>query len=253
MIRLRLAALAGSAALLAPVVPPASASSLAFTGIRPGIWLTFSSALGNAALGGRCTANFVFQTTAGAFDPAQQLYLGTAGHCVTLGQVVYGIVLRPDTATTVVVRIGAVVVDDDGAPDFGLIEIDPALNDWVSPSVAHLGGPTGVYNGPGNVPAALTGHGTGIGVGGTPRPGMLGAFNGGAFFMTGVSTAGDSGGPIITADGLAVGQLHFSSTTAVPGTTINGRSIQDALSVAGKPLSTCPTPTPWALPGCPPV
>jgi hypothetical protein len=204
-----------------------------------------------------CTANFVFQTTAGAFDPAQQLYLGTAGHCVNLGQIVQAVAIAPGSTNPVLVTVGPAVVDDD-TNDFALVEIDPALNSWVSPSMAHWGGPTGVYAGPSGGVVTWVGHGGFVG-GAVPRAGTLTAFRTADIEVATPDVSGDSGSPVTTIDGLAVGELRAvyppnGLLNGVPaGIRAIGPSIGRMLSVGGKPLATCPTRTPWPLPGCPAV
>jgi hypothetical protein len=284
MTRCRLAALAGAAVLLTTLAPatattdgwytpelarrvdaagaagvplPAGgrddvpSTTLTYTGIRPGTWLVLPPAPEVTDVLARCTANFVYQPAAGEFDPAGVLYLATAAHCVTLGQPVHAVVVAPGTSDPVVVRIGVVVLDSDTAADFALVEIDPAFNGWVSPMVAGWAGPTAVYGGPGRVPAVLSGHGTVVGTGGTARPGFLGPFDGGAFVMNVVGADGDSGAPIVTADGLAVGHLRTVFSLDGISTSIQGRSVQQALAVTDKAIATCPVAVPWPLPGCP--
>lgn len=121
---------AGRMPLPGIMVPVSSAAS---TGIRPGQLLI----VGGAAGGSLCSANFVFSDPAPA-PGAPRHYVGTAGHCGEVGN------------------------------DFALVSIDPALDSWVSPSVAHWGGPTGSFAGAGPAPVHHTGWGLGVGAGGTP-------------------------------------------------------------------------------------
>lgn len=240
-------------------VPPGGrddipASSISFTGIRPGTWLLVPPSPAVTDIRRRCTANFVYQDASGGFDPSREVYIGTAAHCVTFGQDVHAVVAAPGDATALVVRIGTVVLDAT-AEDAALVQIDSALRDWVSPSAAHWGGPTGIYPGPGNVPAVITGHGLVFGETGTPRAGLLSL----SYIWNGPAADGDSGAPIITSDGLAAGHL-FGVTTGreIPevgrvdiGVSSQVRSVQSAIAASGKSLVTCPTRTPWPLPGCP--
>jgi hypothetical protein len=257
MIRLRLVALA--ATLLTPLAPAAHATpatSLAFAGIRPGTLLVMGSATPvNSFDVSACTANFVYQDAPGAFDPSQQLYIGTAGHCVDLGETVRAIAVAPGQTTPVLVTVGTVVLDDDNlSHDLALIAIDPAMNAWVSPSVAYWGGPTGVYTGPSNgiTPGTQVGQGGGVG-GFVPRAGLI-DYSGGNFFRwTSLTTLGDSGSPVTTADGLAVGDLVRLSSTDPAWIESVGPTVALMQTVSGKTLSTCPTRTPWPAPGCPVV
>jgi len=170
---IRLAAFVGAACLAASVAP-VHATSYAFVGIRPGTLITTTTLQGTKTkFGGFCTADFVFQPTAGAFDPTQQLYIGTAGHCANVGDIVRAVV-TPGATNPVLVPIGTVVQNYAPPDDFALVAIDPALNSWVSPSMAHWGGPAGVYTGTAGagVVATFIGH-VGL-VGDTvPRAGEL--------------------------------------------------------------------------------
>ena len=242
-VHLRLAAVAAVAVLLAVAPAGRAEPSVGPVVIQPGIQLSTPT--------GRCTANFVFQSTAGPFDPSQQLYIGTAGHCGSLDDIVDTTLAAGASGT----RLGTIVHDDDGAADFALVAIDMALNNLVSPSVRHLCGPVGVYTGPGNVVVGISGHGSAIGTGGTPRYGLLGPTSAGGAHAAIVTSGGDSGGPFVTTDGLAVGQLHCSCAVGQIGLGASAdiRSIQAAITSSGKVFVTCPTATPWARPGCPPL
>lgn len=241
-----LAAFTTAAALLTVGAPASRAVPNPRTHlIQPGVQLTIG--------GGTCTANFVYQDTPGPFDPTQQLYIGTAGHCGSLG----GAVSIPAAAvlghSVQTYPIGTVVFDDDSGADFALVAIDRPLNDWVSPSVRHLGGPVGVYTGPGRIPVAFSGHGRVVGTGGTPRYGLLNAMSATGGTATIVTAYGDSGGPFVTTDGLAVGLLHGSFMLGEPGIGASAQIPRVYASVAGVSMATCPTATPWYLPGCPPA
>lgn len=245
MSSLRLTALA-AAACLAAAGAPASASSLAFTGIRPGTLLMFEA-------GNFCTANFVFQTTGNVFDQTQQLYLGTAGHCGALGESVTAVFVAAQGNRSTVMRvIGTIVVDDD-VDDFALIELDPALNRWVSPSMAWWGGPTGVHPA-GRSTVTWTGHG-GFAGGAVPRVGQLTGYNSTTIQVANTAdAAGDSGAPVTTVGGLAVGSLTGVDGLGVPaGTVATGPSIARMVALAGHPLAWCTSATPWPGAGCPAV
>lgn len=263
--RLRLAALAGAACLTSLVAPttPATASSFAFLGIRPGTLITTAEVSRTPQPGGFCTANFVFQESGSVFDPTQQLYLGTAGHCVELGDSVQAVAVTDGNGFTNVLRIGTVVLDAESTDDFALIKLDQAINQWVSPSTAYLGGPTGVYTGAGGVSVTLVGH-AGIAAGNAlPRVGTLGggfAHTNPTFtFGNTVIVQGDSGAPVSTLDGLAVGEQTnlVGSGGGGLGTPagVNGRgvTISRMLALSGKVLAVCADGKPWPLTGCPTV
>jgi len=215
--------------------------------IQPGVQVATPSGL--------CTANFVYQAGSGTFDPSGTLYIGTAGHCGSLGDTVYVAV----AAGTGRIRLGTIVHDDDGGPDLALIQIDADLNSRVSPSVRLIGGPTGIYApGTSPVPVGFSGHGSGIGTGGTARYGLLTASGSNATIVT---ASGDSGGPFVTTEGDAVGLLNWSggkqeaSNPIGIGANAHIRRVQDTVTVSATVLKlvTCPTATPWPNPGCPPV
>lgn len=202
---------------------------------------------------GRCTLNFVYQATSSTFDPSQQLYIGTAGHCGSLGDSV-DVAAVTDAGGRQ--RLGTIVHDDDGTADFALIKIDLTLDSLVSPSVRLIGGPVGIYT-PGSdpVPVGFSGHGSAIGTTGTARYGLLAASGS---LATIVTASGDSGGPFVTRAGLAVGLLHWSGgyqgeiNRIGVGVEAKIRTVQAAIASAGMTLVTCPTAMPWARPGCPP-
>jgi hypothetical protein len=262
MSKLRLTALTAAACLVAAVAPAAHASSLAFTGIRPGTLLLFirhGARVYDTTISG-CTASYVFQTTGNAFDPSQQLYLGTAGHCASVGDNVDAAYVPPGGGGTVTTHIGTVVFDGNptdlltDSNDFALIAIDPSLNGIVSPSMAYWGGPTGVYTGSSSV---VTWTGNAGFVGGTvPRVGQLVRNDDLIAVNPTVAAEGDSGSAVNTIDGLAAGSLVAVTTMTTEfnaGTRAWGPSIASMLALAGHPLATCASAKPWPLPGCPPL
>ncbi|HVF06760.1 MAG TPA: hypothetical protein VNA20_18130 [Frankiaceae bacterium] len=246
--------------LPADVAGDAATAAIAFAGIRPGTLLLFVRRTGTRDVEvSNCTANFVFQETAGAFDPSQQLYLGTAGHCIdATGEAVTAVAVAPGTTTPVVITVGTVVLTTPAPDDFALIAIDPALNSWVSPSVAYWGGPTGVYGGSAGGIGTMVGYG-GYAGGAVPRAGELTVYNSTQFRLRYPGAVGDSGGPVLTAEGEAVGEIsEFEDGTdplgpRLVGVGSVGPSLPRMLALSGKALSTCPTRTPWPLAGCPPL
>ncbi|HVF05608.1 MAG TPA: hypothetical protein VNA20_12275 [Frankiaceae bacterium] len=249
------------------------ASGLGFVGIRPGSWMIAPAG---------CTMNFIFQggttsTTGGkkprsgpkdrsvvsakagstAFDPAQQLYIGTAGHCTEVGDQVTLVAVTPTAPNPVLVNIGRTVksVDSGVGNDFALVEINPALNSWVSPAMAHFGGPTGTWSGTELLPVVHSGHGLVVGTGGTPRAGqVLYAHETDALYWAGATVFGDSGSALNTATGLAAADItHLIVDLKYPGANSAGTRIAKMLQIAGKDLATCSVAVPWPAPGCPPV
>jgi hypothetical protein len=217
------------------------ASALLFQGIRPGSWMLFPS---------WCTMNFVFGGNG---------YIGTAGHCASQGDEVT-IVAAPG----VLMNIGTTVRSVDGGigNDFALIDVYPAMEQYVNPSMAIIAGPTGTKAPRFGDPILHVGHGLGIGTGGTPRGGAVVYPNApvfsdlfgqnkndtDAYGWAGTVTPGDSGSGVRAASGEAVGNVtHLVvGTDYVPawnaGTTI-GRMQQ----IAGQSVSTAslvPDPLP---------
>lgn len=245
------------------------ASSLTFLGIRPGQLILVDNGGGVTSL---CSSNFVFQSnsttgkgkkrtgTAGA----TRYYIGTAGHCGKVGDDVTMVFLPLG-----LVNIGGIVksadppVDRDGnfdtsLLDFALIEIDPELNQYVSPSMAYWGGPTGVFTGDGVQPILHAGWGAGVGAGGTPRAAVAYDWNvGSEFRFEGAIAPVDSGSGAIVAGGLAAGNItHIAVDTSQTPPVWNGGSTMTSILKyvgTGISLATCSLPVPWPLPGCPPV
>lgn len=255
MARLRLAALGGAVCLLAGLTPTAAEarSSVVFTGIRPGIALVKRQ----VQTVNLCTGGFVFQPSAGAFDPEGDLYLGTAAHCYALNQTVHALVVPPGEDDAVLLDIGT-VSHRFVAEDVALILIHPELNEWVSPSVAHWGGPTGTYASGQTTLVTHTGHGLGTGPGGSPRAGQLTIPGGDTFYANALVAVGDSGSPFLTASGLAVGHLFkLDLDEKVVGEQVGivgwGPAVDTIVGLTGMALATCPSRTPWPAPGCPPV
>lgn len=258
-------------------------SSVTFLGIRPGQLILVDN--GDAT--SLCTSNFVFSTGATlpsvlgpsapamsspastsptssrssrakpAAKPSPGFFIGTAGHCGRVGDQVTMLFLPLG-----LVHIGA-IVKSTGSPqsvsatDFALISIDPALNQYVSPSMAYVGGPTGVFTGNGVQPLLHAGWGLVIGTGGTPRAAVAYRWYAGSEYrFEGAVVFGDSGSGAIVAGGLAAGNItHIAvDSREVPPAWNGGSTMVAILKYLGSSytLATCALATPWPLPGCPP-
>ena len=238
---------AGAHGLPVPDGVEVPASGLAFTGIRPGSWMLSPAG---------CTMNFVFGTPG-------NYTIGTAGHCTTSpGEQVILVVVGPLSPTPILVHVGNTIsTTGDNGPgnDFALVSIFPALQSWVSPSMAHWGGPTATYTGPALTPLVHSGHGLVIGTGGTPRValGLYYDIQSGreTAYWVGTTIFGDSGSAIETSTGLAYANItHLVVNTRFLGANSAGTKMTRILQLtSGRPLATCATRTPWPLPGCPPV
>ena len=180
-------------------------------GIRPGALLL--SITENSI--GWCSMAHVYGT-AGAYD------ISTAGHCGKTGDVatvIAGFGNRGDATGVVLLDFGTYSRSTDGGlgNDWALIDIDPAYQSLVTPTMCFWGGPRGSYTKTGSllgvtiprrglIPTiTLTpdptlaqtivhyGHGTGVGAGGTPRAGEAIAWGASHFMFTGAISPGDSG------------------------------------------------------------
>ncbi|MGH9148741.1 MAG: hypothetical protein ACRD0F_00150, partial [Acidimicrobiales bacterium] len=165
---------------------------------------------------GLCTLNFLFLGGDG------RRYIGTAGHCVLDkgGEQAWPPGAGPVARAGAGARIGefAYAVLDDPA-DFGLVRLDAAVP--ASPEVCHFGGPTGLYHDLSALPLPVVLHHYGNGsLVGDILPGRtalaLGTPDADHVYATGVVLPGDSGSPVTTLDGRAVGVvvttgLHLGS------------------------------------------
>ena len=207
-------------------------SALLFTGIRPGSWMLSPS---------WCTMNFVF----GGTDS-----IGTAGHCAQVGDEVTLV-----AAPGVLMAIGTTTKSVDGGigNDFALVDVYPAMEQYVNPSMAIVAGPTG-SKAPALGDGILhVGHGLAIGTGGTPRAGVVTYPNfpvagdifgqdkndADAYGWNGAVTPGDSGSAARAVTGEAVGNVtHLVIGTDYVPSTFVGTTIGRMLEIAGQPLST---------------
>lgn len=235
-----------------PIPPEADipASALAWTGIRPGAWMIFPA---------WCTMNFVFGGTGTTTEPTKTKgngngkggkgtsgggsgwYIGTAGHCAEVGDPVTLI-----AAPGVLMNIGHTVrsYNEGIGKDFALIEIYPEMVQYINPSMAIVGGPTNVAQPAIGDPVAHTGHGVGVGTGGTPRAGLV-AYTGdgdhnanSAYGWVGAAAPGDSGSGVRDATtGAAVGNLtHLVVGTEYAPAYIAGTTAPYMEHLAGQPI-----------------
>ena len=201
-------------------------SSLAFTGIRPGAWILSPAG---------CTTNFVFGS-------ASNYFIGTAGHCTSVGDEVTLV-----AAPGVLMNIGTTVrsVDRGIGNDFALIDVRPEMEQHVNPSMSYFGGPTAAGSPQSGDVVEHSGHGLVIGTGGTPRAGVVvyrGPGEGGdAFAWVGAASPGDSGSAVRLANGQAAGDLTHLVVGGdyLPG-DVAGSTIARMLQIAGRPLATAP-------------
>jgi hypothetical protein len=211
-----------------PVAAPKDAPLPGEIGIRPGSWMIAPSG---------CTMNFIFGS------PGNRS-IGTAGHCGKAGQKVVLLTLAPGAGNPVLVEIGTIRKSVNGGigNDFAIVPIKPALQSWVSPTIAVVAGPCGSYTGSGPEPVFHYGHGLAIGTGGTPRAGLALKWQRDAFGWTGAAIFGDSGSPVRVNTGMrAAGDLtHLVVDSRWLPSYIAGTRITRILKIAGQPLANSP-------------
>jgi hypothetical protein len=140
--------------------------------------------------------------------------MGTAGHCIIPGDEGEETWKRnkgpkaKDFDGKVIGRFVYGGLDFYGDRDFSLIRLRKGVRQ--NPSICHYGGPTGINREISSRPQTLElyGNGTVAGQLAPARPLFtLGLPDEAHIFATGVATPGDSGGPVISPDGRAVGVL----------------------------------------------
>lgn len=179
-------------------------------GIRPGAWLLLlSDGIG------WCTMAHVYGSP-GTYK------VSTAGHCGKVGDtatVIAAFGNRADAAGAVLLDFGkfSKSTGDGGiGKDWALIDVDPAYQHLVSPTMCAWGGPKGMYTKQGAIATATVprrglpfvtltpdpalaqvvahyGHGTGVGATGTPRAGGAQHWGAAHYAFFGAITFGDSG------------------------------------------------------------
>lgn len=179
-------------------------------GVRPGA-AVFSPS-------GRCTLNFMWKGDDGF------TYMGTAGHCFLDGTAVsvarFGPGFGPPAFDSERRRIGTLAFAAlNNQHDFALIRLDPAVAATASPALCHFGGPVGTSTAPVGLLAPLPHFGQGN-LTGTLIPARtqlaLDASDPQALLGVGVATPGDSGSPVLSADGRAFGVLVATGPAVGP-------------------------------------
>lgn len=236
------------------------ASGLLFTGIRPGSWMISPSGCTMSWVYGSATGTFGSGTEASSTKSGSRptdngngsrptkssssgsgVYIETAGHCTEAGDEVV-IVAAPG----ILMNIGKTVKSVDGGVgnDYAFVEIRTEMVQYVNPSMAHFGGPTGAEAPLFGDPIVHSGHGLVIGTGGTPRAGLVTydeGSNGSAYGWDGAAIFGDSGSPVRHATGNAAGNLtHLIVDSRWLPAFIGGTTITKILSAAPAPLATAP-------------
>ncbi|MEA3199838.1 MAG: hypothetical protein QOE90_1266 [Thermoplasmata archaeon] len=177
-----------------------------------------------------CTLDFVFRDAA-------SLYIGGAAHC---SPAVGARVASPTLgAFGTVVYKSFTSANGHSAEDFALYLIDADKVDQVDPAVRNWGGPTGVAEAP--APGTLlmhTGHGAYVSSAAPLRPrlAVLQGVNGADSLTTGSAyegwylaeaavLGGDSGSPMLTQDGAALGTVIGVAATYGDAAILNGPTL----------------------------
>lgn len=210
----------GLAVALATVATSVTGAVAAAEGVpspRPGDAVTVEGRTGG------CTLGFLFAGSDGA------TYASTAGHCI-LGDDETTKTWRAGKGPTVSLAgdatrtgpIGRVVfaeflpTEENDWLDFALVKLDRGVGG--DGRVRDLGGPTGVYSKQADEPVRLAFYGKGTGVGDVLPSRDLLALNtkrASHVYAHGVAAPGDSGAPVLTADGEAVGLILGAGGNAV--------------------------------------
>lgn len=217
-------------------VAPATLADTSCAPIHPGAGVYVSGAF--------CTMNFV--VTDGV-----ELYVGTAGHCVS------GTGGRARVAGGL--SFGTVVLDG-ARGDWAFIRVDAEDRDKVDPTLAQWGGPTGI-RAPWFAGEVVFHYGHGASLGQVPetrgRAGdvLLAGAESSSFLFAGSVDSGDSGSPVMLATGEAAGiavATIFLEGVPVPVTFASRfdlavDELSDALGkpvaiVSGAPLVQCVCP-----------
>ncbi len=179
----------------------------ACSGIRPG-----------ARLSNGCTMNFVF-------SDGVDLYVGTAGHCTYVGH---------RLGASGVGRFGTTVYDGGESLmlDFALIKVDADKHHLVNPTMCRFGGPTAVPPSP--APGGVYHiYGWGWETRGSDdsraRSGVELAPPAALLAWEGRVSGGDSGSPVISADGRAIGVA--TRLLRAGGVTMAGETVQPSTAL----------------------
>jgi hypothetical protein len=202
--------------------PAATFAGAGWFGIRPGAFLLTMD--GSSITW--CTLGHVYGAP-GSYD------ISTAGHCGDVGDtatVIAAFGNRAGALNPILLDFGTFATSTNGGVgnDYAMINVRPAYQPQVTPTMAFWGGPRGEFTSNGSVvdvgfpedliprvwvdpdpalmqPIVHYGHGTGIGAGGTPRAGVAMHWGQPLFMFFGAISGGDSGAGANTLLGDSVG------------------------------------------------
>ncbi|MGQ0433777.1 MAG: trypsin-like peptidase domain-containing protein [Microthrixaceae bacterium] len=175
--------------------------------VHPGARISVAGSHGGA--GGSCTANFAFTGSDG------RSYLGTAGHCTLAASNLSGdrgewadaVGTGPQVKDSTGRTIGRITYAIQQDPkDIALIRLETGI--VVDKAMPHWGAVTGINTTSDTMPMELrwVGHGVGIGSVLYARTGVTTrTTNPDTIYGVGAIAPGDSGGPVVDAQGRAVG------------------------------------------------
>jgi hypothetical protein len=254
MNRSRYLVMAASLALAAALLAPAAASAWA-----PASSATVHPGVQTYTAGGQCTSNFVFQDGSG-------VYLGQAAHCsgtggqtetdgCTSGSLPLGTSVEVKGASRPATMVynswlamqakGETDPDACAYNDFALVQLDPADEGKVNPSVPGFGGPTGVGDAGGLGSTVYSYGNSSLRAGVTqlsPKQGVVIQNEGGGWSHV-VATLtpgipGDSGSGFLNGSGAAIGVLSTLQLAPLPATNGVGDLAQElAYMRAGSPFT----------------
>ena len=176
-------------------------------GIRPGTLVRTPVGL--------CTLAFLFRGSDGF------RYMATAGHCLLAGTDQEEVTFAPGTGPPARDAAGGLIgtfvyAVEQEVRDFALIRLEPEVP--ADPQVCHFGGPTGIAEEPNlNTLGHLVQYGQGR-LFGQLVPGrseLVVASNEEVVLSAGAAAPGDSGSPLLTSDGRAVGVVVGTGPAAL--------------------------------------
>lgn len=187
-----------------------------------------------------CTLNFVFD---GVGPKAGKVYLGTAAHCIFDG-------IGEDASTTGNTRfgdvayVGDVYEDENGIPgvqlDFALIEVRAThVANVKADMLGRAGFPAGVATSTTTAAGDLlyvSGHGMGYDLTAATRENRLGVLlsdDAREYSADTMAVNGDSGGPVVLADGRALGTISIYGFGDAPPSTDHGPTVQGIVAELG--------------------